>query len=300
MQQHITVLQKEAVEALHIRPDGIYVDATLGSAGHARAIASRLDEQGTLIGVDADPEAITKVRDGQWGTGTVQLVVDNFKNINSVLSKLNIETVDGILADLGWRMEQFSGNGKGFSFQVDEPLLMTLGDPSAYPFTAQDIVNEWKESDLVNVLRAYGEERFAGRIAHAIVEAREVEPITHSVQLANIIKAAVPARFQNGKIHPATKTFQALRITVNDELDTLRTFIEHAIATLAEGGRLAIITFHSLEDRIVKHAFKDLAHDSKGTIITKKPITPSREEILQNPRSRSAKLRIFEKHVNSN
>jgi 16S rRNA (cytosine1402-N4)-methyltransferase len=183
-------------------------------------------------------------------------------------------------------MEQFSGNGKGFSFQVDEPLIMTLGDAMGYAFTAGDIVNDWEEESLVNILTGYGEERYARRIAKGIVEAREKGPIRTTKDLVSIIERVVPKGYLHGRIHPATRTFQALRITVNDEFETLSEFIEKAIMALAPKGRLAIITFHSLEDRIVKHAFRAYMEKGEGTVITKKP----------NTRSRSAKLRVFEKH----
>jgi 16S rRNA (cytosine1402-N4)-methyltransferase len=212
------------------------------------------------------------------------------------LDEEHIEKVDGILADLGWRMEQFSGNGKGFSFQVDEPLVMTYGDPESYPFTASDIVNEWDEENLIDILEGYGEERYARRIAKGIVKAREGTPISTTFDLVRVITESVPHSYRKGKINPATRTFQALRMTVNDELGVLASFLEAAERRLAEGGRLVVITFHSLEDRVVKHTLRDFARDQRGTVLTKKPILPTREEILSNRRSRSAKLRVFEKH----
>lgn len=295
MDQHITVFKNEAVDALRIKPDSIIVDATVGSGGHTQFIVSKLDESGCFVGLDADSSAIKQL--GHLTThATVHLKVENFRNIDTVLEQLGIAEVNGILADLGWRIEQFSGNGKGFSFTVDEPLIMTFGDPELYPFTARDIVNDWREEDIQNILKGYGEERYYRKIAKAIVDARENIPILTSGALAEIIKNAVPALYRNGKTHPATKSFQALRITVNDELDALREFIQKSFLKLAPGGRLAIITFHSIEDRIVKYAFKDLQETHSATIITKKPIVPSREEQKENRRSRSAKLRILEKN----
>ncbi len=296
MKTHITVLTEEAVNALAIKHNAVVVDATLGSAGHARQIVSKLDTGGVFVGIDADQSAIDAAQDisGHKGVKT-HLCAGNFRNIDSILDALLIQEVDGILADLGWRMEQFSGNGRGFSFQVDEPLIMTFGDPAQYPFVAHDIVNEWKEQDIANVLRAYGEEKFSGRIARVIVETREKQPIMTTFELVAAIEAAVPAFYRKGKIHPATRTFQALRIAVNDEFDALETFIRASILRLKQGGRLAIISFHSLEDRIVKHSFRAYAQDGGGTIITKKPITATREELQINPRARSAKLRVFEK-----
>lgn len=299
MQKHITVLKREAVDGLSIRPDSIVVDATLGSGGHAKAILRKLNERGVFVGVDQDREAIEAFRNARQklkeSKPRVYIKEGNFRNIDTILHELELPNVDGILADLGWRMEQFSGSGRGFSFAHDEPLLMTYGDPERYAFTAKDIVNEWKEEDIKNVLRAYGEERYAGRIAHALVGMRKFAPITRTTELADLVVGAVPPHYRRGRLHPATRTFQALRIAVNDELDALGEFIRKAVLQLAPRGRLAIITFHSLEDRIVKHTFRSYAHDQTCTVITKRPITPSNEEKEKNPRSRSAKLRILEK-----
>ncbi len=296
MQKHITVLIDEAVEALALKKSSTVVDATLGASGHASHIVEKLGTQGVFIGIDADPLAIEAGKQLFKNTScTTHLAVGNFRNIDSVATTLKITEVDAILADLGWRMEQFSGNGKGFSFQVDEPLIMTFGEAKEYPFTARDIVNEWKEADIRNVLKGYGEERFAGRIARAIVETRDEHPIETTYELVEVIKKATPLVYQRGRIHPATRTFQALRIAVNDEFDALETFIKKSIALLGKGGRLAIISFHSLEDRIVKHLFKNLAHDQVGVVVTKRPLTATEEELHDNPRARSAKLRIFEK-----
>lgn len=295
MEQHITVLRDEAVDALRITPSSVVVDATVGSGGHTQHIVSKLGKAGRFVGLDADKTAIDNLPPLS-AEATVMLKVANFRNIDEALMELGIDEVDGILADLGWRMEQFSGNGKGFSFQVDEPLIMTYGEESTYPFVARDIVNDWRETDIENVIKGYGEERYFKRIAHAIVEAREKEEIQTSLQLAEIIKSAVPAAYRNGRTHPATKTFQALRITVNDELDALTEFIEKGVKKLRSGGRMAIITFHSIEDRIVKHAFKAYEKEGIATVITKKPLTPTREEQKENRRARSAKLRILEKN----
>jgi 16S rRNA (cytosine1402-N4)-methyltransferase len=295
---HISVLQQEAIEALAINESSIIVDATLGSSGHAKEITARLGKKGTFIGIDADALAIehgAKVLHN--ARCTTQLCVGNFRNIDETLSSLKIEAVDGILADLGWRMDQFGGNGKGFSFQHDEELLMTFGEPSEYPFVAKDILNDWKEEDIKNVLKGYGEEKFSGRIARHIVEAREQKPITRTTELVEIVENAVPVFYRKGKIHPATRTFQALRIAVNDEFDALQTFITQSVLKLRNNGRLVVITFHSTEDRIVKHSFKNLVENHVGSLVVKKPIAPSREEVLRNPRSRSAKMRIFQKHA---
>ncbi len=297
MTTHITVLKDEAVEALALRDTSIVIDATLGACGHAKEIVSRLGKRGTMIGIDADQSAIENARISfKDARCTVHLEVGNFKNVDSILVHLHIEEVDAILADLGWRMDQFGGNGRGFSFKYDEDLLMTFGNPAEYPFVARDILNEWDEKDIKNVLTGYGEERFAWRIAQKVVEARATKPIMTTFDFVAIIESAVPVWYRHGRIHPATKSFQALRIAVNDELTVLETFVRKSVELLAEGGRLVIITFHSIEDRVVKHLFKNLAHDHVGTVITKRPVTATREEIQVNPRARSAKMRVFEKH----
>lgn len=297
MQSHRTVLEREAVEGLALTESSVVVDATIGSGGHARAIANKLGAHGRLIGIDIDEHAVEALRDTLSGsTCAVQLVVGNFKDIDSILEQQHVKEVDAILADLGWRTEQFSGNGKGFSFRIDEPLIMTFGDPQNYPFVAKDIVNEWEAEDLRNVLKGYGEERYARRIAEAIIDRRRQKPINTTYELVEIVKEATPPSYHRKRIHPATRTFQALRIAVNDELGALEQFIQKSVAQLQHQGRLAIISFHSLEDRIVKHLYKNLAAEQRGTVITKKPITPSDAEIQANPRSRSAKLRIFEKN----
>lgn len=293
---HISVLQKEAVEALALQRTSVVVDATLGSSGHAREILMHLSEEGTFVGIDADETAIEYAKKVLVSKKVpMHLCVGNFRDIDSILDLLHIKKVDAILADFGWRMEQFSGSGKGFSFAHDETLLMTYGNPEKYPFVAHDILNDWKEEDIRNVLKGYGEEKFAGRIARHIVERREISPIMTTLQLVSIIEDAVPSFYRRGKIHPATRTFQALRIAVNDEFETIELFVKKSIQLLNHGGRLAIITFHSIEDRIVKHLFKNFVHDHIGVIHTKKPIVANNEELLKNPRARSAKLRIFEK-----
>lgn len=291
-QTHETVLLQEAVDALQVEPRDTIVDATFGSGGHATKVVDLLDSAGRYIGIDVDETALRHTLSNHEA---VTLVNGNFRDLPDLVRSLDIQTVDGILADLGWRMEQFSGNGKGFSFRHDEPLVMTLGDPTDYPFTARDIVNDWDESVLADIIYGYGEDRFARRIAKHIVEVRSATPIETSGQLADIVRYAYPAAAKRGKTHPATKTFQALRIAVNEELSVLETFITQSVQLLASTGRLAIITFHSLEDRVVKHQFRDLAAAGIGSAITKKPITPSPEELEHNPRARSAKLRIFQK-----
>lgn len=293
--KHITVLQNEAVTALALREDCVVCDATLGAAGHAQAIVESLGQAGTFIGIDADQTAIDHATSFLKTKATVHLVKANFRDLRVVLKERGIDKVDAILADLGWHTDQFTDGKRGFSFNDPDPLMMTYGNPEDYPFVASDIVNGWDEEDIANVLYGYGEERYSRRIAKLICERRTVAPIMTAVELADIVETAVPAVYRHGKIHAATKTFQALRIAVNDEFATLEFFIKEAWSLLKPNGRIAIITFHSLEDRIVKHLFRSFVQDDTGVLVVKKPITPSPEERTNNPRSRSAKLRIIQK-----
>ncbi len=295
--KHITVLKEEAVALLALRRDSVVVDATYGAGGHAREICSQLGPTGTYVGIDADQTAFAdSFLHAQHDGPQFHLCNDNFANISEIARSLHIRNVDAILADLGWRTDQFTDGGKGFSFGADEPLAMTYGDPAAYLFTADDIVNGWAEEDIANVIYAYGEERYARRIAKAIVAARRESPIKTALELATLVAEAVPGG-RHSKINPATKTFQALRIAVNDELKVLETFISDAAKLLAVDGVLAIITFHSLEDRQVKLAFRELAKTGEYELLTKKPIVPSLSELKENPRARSAKLRGIKKLV---
>lgn len=284
---------------LDLKEDSVVVDCTLGSGGHAQTILNILSKQGTYIGIDVDPSALEANAElKERAEARVIFINDNFRNIASVLASLQLPKVDAILADLGWRSEQFEGQAgepRGFSFKHDEPLLMTYGAPGSYAFTAFEIVNDWAEEDIANVIYAYGEERFSRRIARKIVESRESSPIRTSAELAEIVKSAVPAVYAKKRIHPATKTFQALRIAVNDEFDALRELLLDGFEHLDAGGRMAIITFHSLEDRIVKETFRTLTRDQKGVLVSKKPLQASKEELSANPRARSAKLRTIEK-----
>jgi 16S rRNA (cytosine1402-N4)-methyltransferase len=297
--RHITVLQHEATQQLNLEKGSVVVDCTLGSGGHAEEILKVIGETGTYIGIDADKTAIEA--NGHLHSdykATIHLVHSNFRDLKKTLNELNIDVVDAVLADLGWRMEQFdgsSGEKRGFSFQEDEPLHMTFGSPTDYPFTAHDIINEWDEEDIANVIYAYGEEHFSRRIARKIVEVRAEEEITSSLQLAEIVSQAVPAPYRRKRTHPATKTFQALRIAVNDEFDALKELLATGIDILKPSGHMAIISFHSLEDRIVKHTFREYTRDQKGTLVQRKPIVPTPEEQSDNPRSRSAKLRTIVK-----
>jgi 16S rRNA (cytosine1402-N4)-methyltransferase len=296
MEVHQSVLLSEAIDSLQIAPDDIVVDATVGGAGHFNALRLALGAQGTLVGIDADSEAIDR---GQAVIGLtsdesprVILEHDNFRNLQALLERNGIEKVNKVLFDLGWSGYQLT-RGRGFSFQTDEPLLMTYGSPEGST-TAEDVVNGESEEELADMLFTFGEEQFARAIAKGIIEARKRERITTTFQLVDVIKNSTPVWYQKRRLHPATKTFQALRIYVNDELGALREGLAIALDRTISGGRIAVITFHSIEDRIVKLAFREAVAAGKGVLVTKKPLTPSSEELTQNPRARSAKLRVFE------
>ncbi len=279
---HIPVLYQEALDLLGVRPGGVYVDATLGGAGHTRGI---LERGGRVIGLDQDPEAIRRAQ--SLGLPNLTVVEANFRHLEEVLRGLGLDQVNGILADLGVSSFHLDDPSRGFSYAREGPLDMRMGREGP---TAYEAVNRLPEAELRRILWAYGEERAAPKIARAIVEARKKAPIRTTLELAEIVRRAVGYR-QAG--HPARKTFQALRIYVNDELGALQDFLHQAARVLAPGGRLVVITFHSLEDRIVKHFMKE----SGLKVLTKKPITPSPEEVRQNPRARSAKLRAAEKEA---
>ena len=293
---HRSVLLHEATELLAIQPDDCVVDATLGGAGHALAIAAQLGKGGTLIGIDADHDAILRAKDAlEKVAPTVHLVEANFRDLSAQLETLGITKADKMLFDLGWSSFQLDA-GRGFSLKSDEPLLMTYSkEPGA--LTAQKIVNEWAEESIADVIFGWGEERYSRRIAKCIVERRAKKPFTTARELAETIYAAVPPRYRFGRIHPATRTFQALRIAVNDELGSLSQGLTDGWRHLARGGRIAVITFHSIEDRLVKQTFKRWEEEGEGKRITKKPLTPSQEEVAENPRARSAKLRVIQKVV---
>lgn len=295
--RHTSVLLKETIANLQLTNNSTYVDLTLGSAGHAQAAASLGLTGLTIIGVDADAQAIERSAKNLEGShARIILEKGNYRNFPDILNKHHISQVNAIVIDLGLSSEQLDIARRGFSFRFDEPLIMTLNDsPTDQELTAKIIVNDFSEESLANVIFAYGEERFARRIARAIVEYRQHTPIEFTSQLADIVKRAIPGKFQSKKINPATKTFQAIRIAVNNELETIKETLLKAPAYLVPGGRLAVISFHSLEDRIIKQTFREFAQRGIGTVITQRPIAPSEEELLENPRARSAKLRIFEK-----
>ena len=293
---HKTVLLHEVVDWLRVEPSGTYVDMTVGAGGHAGALIERLGPEGTFIGFDADSQAIADAQKRfAHATPHITLVHANFRRLRQVLADNSIEQVHGIAFDLGWRIEQL--RGRGFSFDKDEPLLMTFDPkPPTDALTAREIVNTWDEPHIADILYGWGGEHFSRRIAKAIVERRTGKPIERTVELADIVSRATPVWYRKRRIHPATKTFQALRIAVNDEIGALREGLAAAHEALASGGRIAVITFHSVEDREVKHIFRKWAGDSLGQVLTKKPQTASAEELTANPRSRSAKLRVYEKN----
>jgi 16S rRNA (cytosine1402-N4)-methyltransferase len=289
---HRSVLLQEAVELLEITSGDTVVDATLGGAGHSKEILKRLGN-GVLIGFDADIHAIERSKQaiGQ-SSATVHFIHSNFRHLEAKLRDIGITRIDGALFDLGWSSYQLSG-GRGFSFLTDEPLSMTYDE--AQQLTAGVIVNTWGEASLADIIYGWGEERYSRRIAKAIVEARENAPIATSGQLAEIISRVVPAAYRRGRIHPATKTFQALRIAVNDELGALQEGLAAAWRLLNDGGRISVISFHSIEDRAVKRIFAAWEKAGEGVRVTKKPLSATEEELSKNPRARSAKLRIIEK-----
>ncbi|MBQ6660142.1 MAG: 16S rRNA (cytosine(1402)-N(4))-methyltransferase RsmH [Lachnospiraceae bacterium] len=305
---HISVLLKETIEGLNIKPEGIYVDGTLGGGGHSEEIAKRLTT-GRLIGIDQDADAIRAASERlKPYEDRVDIVRSNYEEINNILDTLRVGLVDGIMLDLGVSSYQLDTASRGFSYMEDAPLDMRMDDRMER--TAADIVNGYSEQELYRVIRDYGEESFAKNIAKHIVKAREDKPIETTLQLTEIIKAAIPAKVRMGQGHPAKKTFQAIRIELNRELQVLADSVDGMIRRLRPGGRLCIITFHSLEDRIVKQSFRKnespcicppglpvcvCNRRSLGKVITKKPILPSEKEIEENRRSKSAKLRIFER-----
>jgi len=314
---HATVLLHESIDGLGIQPGDVYLDGTLGGAGHAEYVAQLFADSPdncpkvTIVGLDEDEDALARAKVrleravGKIGQlkddndAKLFLIKENFRHLDHVLDSIGIAQVNRILLDLGLSSDQFETSGRGFSFKKDEPLLMTFGKNAE--LTARHIVNTWDEANIADIIYGYGEEKYSRKIAAGIIAARAEKLIETTSDLVAIIERSTPARYHHGKIHPATRTFQALRITVNDEINVLREGLVKGWERLAPGGRMAIISFHSIEDRIVKHFYKAKAAEvkeggeSSAKILTKKPITPSEQEIAENPRSRSAKLRILEK-----
>ena len=304
--KHISVLLNECIEGLNIKGDGVYLDGTMGGAGHSKEIVKRLSKDGLLIGVDRDMEAICVAKERLAEFPNVEFVHDNHDNIKEILENLNIDGVDGILLDLGVSSYQLDERNRGFSYMGDAELDMRMDKSQS--LTAKEVVNTYSEEDLANIIYEYGEERFSRVIARKICEVRKEKEISTTAELVSIIESVIPRKKQDG--HPAKRTFQAIRIEVNDEIKPLYNTVLNSIDCLKPGGRLCIITFHSLEDRAVKNAMNDAAGKcicppglpycscgmvSKGKVITKKPILPTDEELSVNSRSKSAKLRIFEK-----
>ncbi len=292
---HKPVLLHEVVSALDVQPDDIVVDATLGGAGHAKELVKGLGGNGLFIGFDADRAAIERARAHLASApAMIHLIHGNFRNMERELERLGVTTITKVLFDLGWSSYQLD-SGRGFSFLSDEPLLMTYGSGEHAELTAATIVNTWGQDSLADIFFGFGGERYSRRIAKAIVERRRKKPFETSRDLAETIIAATPPRYRRGKIHPATRTFQALRIAVNDELAALTEGLCAAWRLLSLRGRIAVISFHSLEDGVVKRAFSEWVRNGEGRLLPRKPIVPSREEVRENPRARSAKLRVIEK-----
>ena len=306
--KHKSVLLEETIEGLNIKPDGIYVDGTLGGAGHAREVCKKLSAKGRFIGIDQDQDAIIAASERLAPFKQATVIRSNYCYMVSELAARGINKVDGILLDLGVSSYQLDNEERGFTYRVDAPLDMRMDQRQMQ--TASDIVNGYEEKELYRIIRDYGEDKFAKNIAKHIVAARQVKPITTTGELTEIIRESIPMKMQVKSGHPAKRTFQAIRIELNRELDVLRDSLDGMIDMLDDGGRLCIITFHSLEDRIVKTIFRKnenpctcppdfpvcvCGNKSKGKVITRKPILPGEIEMEENPRSKSAKLRIFER-----
>jgi len=306
--KNISVLLNECLQGLDIKEDGIYVDCTLGGAGHSSHILKMLSKDGMLIGIDQDKDALKAAKERLEEYKNVKFIHNNFHNIENILETLDIPKVDGILMDLGVSSYQLDEGARGFSYMKDAPLDMRMNRDNE--FSAYEVVNNYTFDDLLKIIRNYGEEKFAKRVATFIVDRRAIKPIETTFQLVDIIKAAIPAKARREGPHPAKRTFQAIRIEVNSELKILNKAIEDGVNRLNKGGRMAIITFHSLEDRIVKLKFRELADpctcpkefpicvcEKKPLVrlIKRKAIEPTVEEVEENPRSRSAKLRVIER-----
>jgi len=282
---HIPVLQKEVIKYLDPKPNENFIDCTVGEAGHSLAILENNVPKGKVLGIDWDKNQISKLKQ----TERLILISDNFSNLKEIVKKEKFNSVSGILLDLGMSSGHLEESGRGFSFLKKEPLDMRYDLEN--PLTAEKILNYWSESEIERILKEYGEEKFSRQIAREIVEQRKFRPIKNTVQIIEILKKVIPFKYQHQRIHFATRTFQALRIAVNSELNNLKQVLPQAVEILSPGGRLVVISFHSLEDRIVKNFLKERSETEELKILTKKPIGPGQKEIKINPRSRSAKLR---------
>ncbi len=307
--KHISVLLQETIDSLAIKPDGIYVDGTTGGGGHSYEICKRLGPEGRLICIDQDTEALEAAGERlKPFAGQITMVKSNYSQMKEVLKEQGIDKVDGIVLDLGVSSYQLDNGKRGFSYRENAPLDMRMDQDSTV--SARDIINEYSESELCRIIREYGEERFARNIARNICKKRQDKPIETTFELVDIIRGSMPAKARNAKGHPAKRTFQAIRIECNQELEVLQWALNDMVDMLKDGGRISIITFHSLEDRIVKTNFRKYenpctcppdfpvcvcGNKSKGKVITRKPILPSEEECNKNTRSKSAKLRVFER-----
>ena len=309
--RHKSVLLEESIEALHIRPDGIYVDGTLGGGGHSYEICRRLSDRGRLIGIDQDAAAIAAATKRlEEFKDRVTIVRSNYCDMKKELGKLGITSVDGVILDLGVSSYQLDEASRGFTYREDAPLDMRMDQRQT--LSAKEVVNEYSEMELYHIIRDYGEEKFAKNIAKHIVSARNQKALETTGELIHVIKAAIPAKVRAVGGHPAKRTFQAIRIEVNRELEVLENSLGDMIDLLNDGGRICVITFHSLEDRIVKNKFRECENPctcpkefpvcvcgkkSKGKVITRKPVIPSQEELEDNSRAKSSKLRVFEREI---
>ena len=306
--KHISVLLNESVDALGINPDGIYVDGTMGGGGHSEAVVSRLSSKGLLIGIDRDTEALGASQKRLSAFSNVRYAHNNYKNVKDVIEEYGIDAIDGAVLDLGVSSYQLDCKERGFSYMEDAPLDMRMNRQNSK--SAYDVINTYSEKELADIFFKYGEEKFSRKIAAIIADRRKDKPVETTLELVDIIKAAIPERFRQKGSHPAKRVFQAVRIEVNGELEDLRYALDNFFDVLKPGGRLSVITFHSLEDRIVKTAFNDYAtgctcpkdfpicvcgKKPRGKVITRKPVLPTDEECEYNKRSKSAKLRVVEK-----
>ena len=306
--KHISVLLNESVDALGINPDGIYVDGTMGGGGHSEAVVSRLSPKGILIGIDRDTEALDASKKRLSAFDNVRYAHNNYKNVKDVIEEYGIDSIDGAVLDLGVSSYQLDCKERGFSYMEDAPLDMRMNRQNSK--SAYDVINTYSEKELADIFFKYGEEKFSRKIAAIIADRRKDKPVETTLELVDIIKAAIPERFRQKGSHPAKRVFQAVRIEVNGELEDLRYALDNFFDVLKPGGRLSVITFHSLEDRIVKTAFNDYAtgctcpkdfpicvcgKKPRGKVITRKPVLPTDEECEYNKRSKSAKLRVVEK-----